>query len=134
MARVLGVENGRLLNVGRFNPPVHRGHDIFAPPGSGVFVPQRTTMRVDRSTFDPNFFKGQISGTLTMCGQSFGFVAAHFGQPIPAIRTYEAGEQLGTVAGGVRFTPHIHWGFNNQGQIPPPGTVDPVPIWRECVF
>ena len=90
MARVLGVEGGRLLNLGRFNPPVHRGHDVFAPPGNGVFVPQRTRMTVRNSSFDPNFFKGQISGTLTMCGEEFGFVAAHFGNR-PAIRAYEAG-------------------------------------------
>lgn len=132
MARVLGVEGGRLLNVGRFNPPVHRGHDVFAPPGNGVFVPQRTRMTVRNSSFDPNFFKGQISGTLTMCGERFGFVAAHFGNR-PAIRAYEAGEQLGTVAGGVKFTPHIHWGFARD-HVPPPGEVDPVKIWRECVF
>jgi hypothetical protein len=132
MARVLGVEGGRLLNVGRFNPPVHRGHDIFAPAGSSVFVPQSTTMTVINSTFDPNFFKGQISGRLTMCGEQFFFVAAHFGnRPVP--RVYGAGEQLGTVAGPVQFTPHIHWGFNRD-RPPPPGTVDPVAIWRECVF
>ena len=132
MARVLGVEGGRLLNLGRFNPPVHRGHDVFAPAGSNVFVPRRTRMTVENSTFHPNFFKGQISGTLTMCGERFFFVAAHFGNT-PETGEYEAGELLGTVAGGVSFTPHIHWAFAKD-HIPPPGTVDPVKIWRECIF
>jgi hypothetical protein len=88
-------------------------------------------MTVVRSTFDPNFFKGQISGNLTMCGEQFSFVAAHLGNQ-PAIRTYEAGERIGTVAGNVKFTPHIHWAFA-KGHIPPPGEMDPVRIWRQCV-
>lgn len=131
MARVLGVEGARLANVGRYNPQRHKGVDVFAPPGSKVYVPRNSTLRIVQASFDPKYYKGQGRGWLTMCGKRYGFVAAHM-RRAPELGTYEAGEQYGVVSGNVSFTPHIHIALAYD-HMPPPGELDPIPVWRECV-
>lgn len=131
MRKILGVEGGRLLKVGRFNPPVHRGVDVFAQPGSRVLVPRRCRLEIVRSTFDASHYKGQAYGWLTICGVRYGFVAAHLARA-PDLGVYDQGEQYGSVSGNVDFTPHCHIALAT-GHIPPPGDVDPVKTWENCL-
>lgn len=131
MAYFLGIENGHLAKVGRFNPPVHRGVDVFAEPGSRVRVPIGAELQIVRSTFDRSYYKGQAFGWIIICDERYGFVAAHLDKA-PLTGKYIEREVYGRVAGGVSFTPHCHIALARD-HIPPPGDVDPVVIWEACL-
>jgi hypothetical protein len=131
MRRLLGVENGRLALVGRFNPLKHKGVDVFAPPGSRVFVPRFCRLDIVEATYDPDYYKGQARGRLYVCGRRYGVVIAHL-DTIPSLGLYLSGEQYGEVAGFVRFTPHVHIALAHD-HMPPPGEVDPVRVWKRCL-
>jgi hypothetical protein len=117
--------------VGRFNPPIHRGVDVFASPGSRVHVPYRSELTIVRATFDPEKYKGQAFGWITVCGRRYGFVCAHLAVE-PELGDYDSGDVYGHVAGRVPFTPHAHIAMARD-HIPPPGDVDPVKVWERCV-
>lgn len=131
MAYFLGVENGHLGKVGRFNPPVHRGVDVFAEPGSRVRVPLGAELEIVSSSFDPHYYKGQARGWITFCDERFGFIAAHL-ERAPHTGKYISREVYGRVSGRVSFTPHCHIALA-RGHMPPPGDVDPVEIWSACL-
>jgi hypothetical protein len=118
---ILGVSGGRLGSVGRYNPPVHKGVDVFASPGSRVSAP--VPLEVVNSFASPNL-GGQGGGWATVGGKCYGFVAAHFASA-PRKGRYTAGQQMGTVGNIPGITPHIHWAAAT-GHIPPPGTLSPL--------
>lgn len=134
MSYYLGVENGHIFDrIGRFNPTGHKGVDVFAKPGSRVRVPLGWQLRIIGRSFN-NKYKGQAWGWATIGGVRYGFVMAHFAAA-PAVGVYESGDKLGRVALGTRSpngqlaTPHIHIALST-GDIPPPGTVDPVKVFE----
>jgi hypothetical protein len=131
MRKFLGVENGRLALVGRFNPLKHKGVDVFAPPGSRVFVPRFCRLDIVQATYDPTYYKGQARGWIFLCGKRYGIVIAHL-KDMPDIGPYLAGEEYGRVSGNVSFTPHVHIALA-LNHMPPPGEVDPVRVWKRCL-
>lgn len=130
MKRILGVETPGLWDKGRFNPPVHRGLDVPSKPGSPVVVPYRSRLEIVETSFN-SALKGQARGWIRICGDRYGFVAAHLARE-PEAGIYREGEQYGTVAGRVEFTPHVHIALAKD-HMPPPGDVDPLEVWKACL-
>lgn len=138
MSRFLGVEDGHVSKPGGpgqykpHAPEPHKGLDVWAPPGSPVYVPLNADwMHVVRADYDA---RGQAFGWISFCHKRYGFAAAHFND-VPRLGRYEPGDLIGHVAGRVLWTPHVHWAMA-EGFVPPDkdrDNVNPYLVWKGCV-
>lgn len=125
---ILGVSGGHLGEKGRFNPPIHRGVDVFASPGSAVHAWAPTEVLGSRNF--GGIFGVQTHGYVVAGNKRYGFVIAHLGSGTSAGK-YPAGSKIGSVGNIRGITPHAHWALSANG-MPPPGTLDPLGVFRSA--